>query len=305
MHSAGAQPAYPAHAIQMVVPTAAGGNLDVVARIYGAALARILNQPVVIDNRAGAASNIGFGYVARANPDGYTLLFAGPELTVNEFLYKLPFEPRSAFVPIALAVETPVYMVARKDLPANSVAEVLALAKAHPGMLTYASAGVGSPPNLSAELFKHLGGVDILHVPYQGAAQGLNEVMAGRIDIMFPSKPMSKQHVLSGNVKLLASAGAQRLRSEPRLATVGETVPGYSIRSWAGLFAPAGTPRPVLDALATASRAILADRAVVDQLTGLGLEITDTDPASSLTVLASERAKWGALVKSGQIKATE
>jgi tripartite-type tricarboxylate transporter receptor subunit TctC len=296
---------YPSRAVTLVVPTAAGGNLDISARVYAQALAEVLKQPVVVDNRVGAASNIGFEYVARSAPDGYTLLYAGPELTVNQYLYKLNFNPRTAFAPIALAVDTPVYLVVRKGLPVSSVAELVAMAKSRPRELTYSSAGLGTPPNLAAELFKNLSGTDILHVPYKGAAQALNDVLAGRIDVMFPSKPLARGFVANGSVKLIAATGKKRLLAEPGLPTVGETVSGYSVLSWAGVLAPAATPKPVLDTLSSATHAALADKKTADTLEGMGLEMVNSRPEEMVKFLAAEIEKWGALVKTGQMKVAE
>jgi tripartite-type tricarboxylate transporter receptor subunit TctC len=300
-----AQPQFPGHAITLVVPTAAGGNLDVAARIYAAALGEALKQIVIVDNRAGASSNIGFEYVARSVPDGYTLLFTGPEITVNPYLYKLSFNPATAFTPITVVEDTPVYMVARKGLAVSSVADVIAYAKAHPHELTYSSAGVGSPPNLAAEMFKALSGTDILHVPYKGAPQALNDLIAGRIDIMFPSKPITRGHVAAGNVKLLAVTSGKRLSSEPDLPTVGETVKGYSVLSWAGVMVPAATPKPIVDVLTRASQAALADRKTIDSLEGLGLEVVNSTPKEMSQFLAAETEKWALLVRNGQMKASE
>ena len=303
--SAMAQGLYPIRPITIIVPAPPGGNLDIVARIYGAALAKTLNQTVVIENKAGASTNIGTGFVARSTPDGYTLLFAGAELTVNEYLYKLPFNPRTALIPITLAVETPIYLIVRKDLAVNSVAELIAMAKASPGKLTYSSAGVGSPPNLSAELFKSTTSTSILHVPYQGAAQGLLDVIAGRIDVMFPSKPLGQQYVISGKIKLLASTSEHRLASEPNLPSIAETVPGFNVRSWAGLVVPEGTPKSIIDTLVNASQTVLNDKSVVNKLQELGLEVINGNAQDASLLLTTERAKWAEMVKRGQMKASE
>jgi tripartite-type tricarboxylate transporter receptor subunit TctC len=302
---AGYAQVYPSHAITLVVPTAAGGNLDISARVYAQALGEVLKQAVVVDNRAGAGSNIGFEYVARSVPDGYTLLYAGPELTVNQYLYKLNFNPKTAFAPIAVAVDTPVYLVVRKGLGVSSVAELVAMARSRPRELTYSSAGLGTPPNLSAELFKNLSGTDILHVPYKGAAQALNDVLAGRIDVMFPSKPLARGFIANGSVKLLATTGRKRLSSEPNLPTVGEAVSGYSVLSWAGVLAPAGVPKPILDTLGNATHAALADKKTIDTLEGMGLEMVNSRPDEMARFIATEIDKWGTLVKSGQMKAAE
>jgi tripartite-type tricarboxylate transporter receptor subunit TctC len=294
--------AYPTRPITLVVPAAAGGNLDISARVYAQAMGERLNQAMVVDNRTGASSTIGFEYVARSSPDGYTLLWAGPELTVNQYLYKLDFAPKAAFAPIAVAVDTPVYLVVRKDLPVSTVAELIALAKARPRELTYASAGLGTPPNLAAELFKALSGTDLLHVPYKGAAQGLNDLLAGRIDVMFPSKPLARGFIGQGRVKLLATTGSRRLPSDPSVPTAGETVPGFSVLSWAGVLAPAGSPKPVIDRLSGATHAALSDKKVSGKLEAMGLEVVNSRSEEMAKFMTAEIDKWGTLVKSGQIK---
>ena len=244
---------FPDRVIRIVNPFPPGGSVDVMARMLAQKLSDNFGQQVIVENRAGAGGNTGADSVAKSEPDGYTLLFSAPgPLAVNATLYAkgLPFDPVRDFAPIALFATTPLVLMVNNGLPAKNVQELIALAKAKPGTINFASAGVGSTPHLSGELFKSMAKIDIVHVPYRGAGPAMNDLIGGHVEMFFDLLPSSLQQINAGAVRGLANAGDNRPSALPNLPTVAEQgLTGFSASSWFGLVAPARTPAPVLTRL--------------------------------------------------------
>src|SRR5215468_9311725 len=235
---------YPTRPIRFVVPYPPAGGTDVVARILSEPLGAALGQPIIIDNRGGAAGNLGTDIAAKAAPDGYTVLFTLSSHTINPKLYeKLPFDVERDFVPISLAALSPQILVAHPSVPANNIRELIALAKSQPGKLNFASVGTGSPAHIAGELLKLKAGIDMVHVPYKGGGPAITDTIGGQVQLLFVSMPAAWQHVKAGKLKAIAVASAKRSVAAPDLPTIAESgVPDYAVESWYGAFAPAKTP---------------------------------------------------------------
>lgn len=291
---------YPDRPIHIVVPFPAGGSNDVVARFLGMKLSEITGQSVIVDNRAGANGNIGAEYVARSAPDGYTLLLTAPgPLAVNRALYEdLGFDPTTDFVPIALAASVQIVLTVNPKVKAKSVAELIALAKASPGKLNFGSSGIGSTNHLAGELFKNLAGIDIVHVPYRGAAPAMNDLIAGQIPILFDNMPAVRTQALAGALRPLAVSGHTRSPLFPELPTMEEAgVAGFEAASWFGLVAPAKTPPEVAMALTEAVKKALSDPETAHKLNDVGAEPGTLFGDDFGKFLHSESEKWGKVVK--------
>ncbi len=303
--SANAQPAeYPQRAVRIVVPFAAGGSTDVVARVLADKLAQELQQPFVVDNRAGAGGNIGADAVAKAAPDGYTLLMATTGvLAINEFIYKnMSYKPARDLVPVSYTSLISNILVVAPSVPANSVPEVIALAKSKPGTLSFASSGAGSSTHLSGELFKAMTATDIFHVPYRGSAQAITDVVAGQVTMLFDNAPSSIPFVQNGKLKALAVTSKKRLPNLPNVPTLDESgVTGYESLSWSGIVAPAGTPEAVVRKLNLAIDRILKMEDVRQRFAALGVEPVGGPPAAFARQIKTETEKWGKLIKSAGI----
>jgi tripartite-type tricarboxylate transporter receptor subunit TctC len=298
----GAAPAetYPNRPIHIVVPFPAGGSNDVVARFLGMKLSGIIGRSVIVDNRAGANGNIGAEYVARSAPDGYTLLLTAPgPLAVNQALYQdLGFDPTKDFAPIALAASVQIVLTVNPDVKAKSVAELVALAKASPGKLNFGSSGIGSTNHLAGELFKSLAGINIVHVPYRGAAPAMNDLVAGQIPILFDNMPAVRPQALAGALRPLAVSGHTRSPLFPELPTMEEAgVAGFEATSWFGLVAPAKTPPEVAKTLTEAVKKALSDPDTVHKLSDVGAEPGTLFGDDFGKFLHSESEKWGKVVR--------
>jgi tripartite-type tricarboxylate transporter receptor subunit TctC len=296
---AGAQSEYPSRPITLVVPFPAGGSTDLVARLVAAGMVKSLGQQIVVENRGGAGGNIGSAAVARDEPDGYTILM-GTVAThaLNPALYKkMPYDAVKDFAPISLLAFIPNVLVVNNDFPAKSVAELIDLLKANPGKYSYASSGNGTPLHLSGELFKSMAGVDMVHVPYKGAGPALVDVMGGHVPIMFDNLPPSLEHIRAGNLRGLAVTTKERAPAIPELPTIAETLPGYETYSWNAFFAPAGTPKPVIDRLNAAALAALADPEIAAKLKDLSTTVVGSTPEQLATHVQAELAKWAPVVK--------
>ena len=295
-----AQANYPAKPITIVVPFAAGGTTDILARVIGEALKNELGQPVVIDNRAGAGGNIGGALAAKAAPDGYTL-FMGTVGThaINQSLYKkMPFDPLKDFAPLTRVAMVPNLLVAHPTRPYKSVQELIAYAKANPGRVTFGSSGNGSSIHLSGELFNSMAKVDMIHVPYKGSAPAVSDLIGGQIDIMFDNMPSAIQHVRSGRLKAIAVTTARRSPELPNVPTIAEAgVPGYEATSWFGMFAPAATPAAIVARLNTALVKVLGDAQVKKKLAEQGAEPHAEKPEQFAEFIRKETAKWSQVVK--------
>jgi tripartite-type tricarboxylate transporter receptor subunit TctC len=292
--------AYPTKPITIVVPFAAGGTTDILARVIGEALKKELGQPVVIDNRAGAGGNIGAALAAKAVPDGHTL-FMGTVGThaINAALYKkLSFDPVKDFAPLTRVAMVPNLLVANPARPYKTVKELVAYARSKPGQVTFGSSGNGSSIHLSGELFNSLAKVDMIHVPYKGSAPAVTDLVGGQIDIMFDNMPSAIQHVRNGRLKAIAVTTAKRSPELPDVPTIAEAgVPGYEATSWFGMFAPAATPAPVVAKLNAALVKVLADADVKKKLAEQGAEPYSEKPEQFAEFIRKESAKWSQVVK--------
>lgn len=297
--------AYPTKPIRMIVPFPPGGPTDVVARLIGIKLSERWGQQVVIDNRAGAGGTIGAEMAARAAPDGHTLVMGSTaNMAVNVTLYpKLSYDPVKDFIPVNLAAITPNLFVVHPSHPANNVREFIALAKAKPGTINYATGGVGTPSHLAAELFKTMAGIEMNHVPYKGSIPALTDIMGGQVTLMFDSMASALPLVQSGKLKALAQTGSKRVGALPDLPTVAESgLPGYEVAGWFGVFAPAGTPREVVNKLSTEISRILALPDVKARYSALGAEPGPGNPDEFAAFLKSEITKWAKVIRESGAK---
>ena len=296
--------AFPSRTVKLVVPWPPGGGTDIYARVIGQELGTRWGQAVVVENRPGAAGNIGAGQVASAAPDGYTLMLATITLASNPSLYKdLPFDTRKSFAPVTEVAGVPHILVVRKDFPANTVQQLVALAKARPHELNYASAGSGSPFHLAAELFKQLAHVDITHVPYKGGAPAITDVLGGQVQMTFANFSAVLPHVRSGALKPLGITTAKRSAILPDVPTIAESgVPGYEFTSWFGFFFPAGVPAPILDQVSRDIVGVLRTPSIKERLTADGADVVGNSPQEFAKFVDSELEKWAAVVKSSGLK---
>lgn len=302
--AAPAMAAFPERAVRIIVPFPAGGSNDVIARILGQRLSEIWGQPVVVENRAGAGGNVGAEGVARAPADGYTLLLAAPgPLAINPSLFqRMNFDPLKDFAPVALAASVPIVLAVNPQVRATSVAELIALAKAEPGKLHFGSSGAGSTNHLAGELFKTLAGINIVHVPYRGAAPAMNDLVAGHIPFMFDNMPAVRPQVDGGRIRALAVAGANRSPLYPDLPTMAEAgVPGFEASAWFGLVAPAGTPAEVMKVLIDTTTAVLKEPGIVARFAELGAEPGTVSGEAFGAFLKAESEKWSGIVRAAGI----
>lgn len=296
--------AYPERTITLVVPFAAGGSTDVVARVIAQKMGDALGQQIVVENVAGAGGNLGADRVARAEPDGYTILM-GTVAThaLNPLILKTkPYDPEKDFAPISLLVVVPNVLVVNPQLPVNNVAELIALLKKEPEKYAYASSGNGTPLHLSGELFKKMAGVEMQHVPYKGSGPALNDLLGNQISIMFDNLPSSSAHIKSGTLKALGVTTAERASSFPDVPTIAETVPGYETYTWNALFAPAGTPPEAITKLNEAAKKALTDPDVAKRMADFSAKIVGSSPEELKTHVSEEIAKWGPVVKEANVQ---
>jgi tripartite-type tricarboxylate transporter receptor subunit TctC len=297
---AGAQASYPSKPINIVVSVSAGGSIDTIARSYGEALSQQVGQPVVIENRPGANGNIAAMAVARATPDGYTLLATGGStLNLNPFLYRsLPFDPVKSFAPITVTARTNFILVVHPKLGVDTVEAFVALAKAQPGKLNYGSAGSGSLIHIATELFNTTAGIETNHVPYKGLAPAVNDLLSGQIDFMFDSAT-TMSHIQGARLKALAVVGPNRLPALPDVKTLAEHgISGVEVASgWHGLFAPAGTTAEVVERLNAALQPILASATIKDRVIALGAEPASSTPDQLAKILADDLVRLEPIVR--------
>ncbi len=296
---------YPDRPVRMIVPFAPGGGTDIVSRLVAQRLADSIKQSVVVDNRAGGAGNIGAELVARANPDGYTLLVGSATiLAVNPVIFKVAYNPSRDFAPITLLGSQPHLMVVHPSLPANSVREFVNLAKEKSLKLNYGSSGTGGPAHLGGELFKIVAGVDMLHIPYKGTGPAVIDLVGGQLQVGLLSLASSMPHVKSGRLKALAVTSPKRAIVAPELPTIAESgYPGFEVRSWYGLLAPAGTPKTIIDKLSSQIAAVLRQPEVIAKLASDGAEPGGDTPAEFAAYIKSEAERWGKVVKTAGIRA--
>jgi tripartite-type tricarboxylate transporter receptor subunit TctC len=295
---------YPTHTITVVVPFPAGGSADTLARLLGARLSQKFGQPVVIDNKPGAGGNLGTDYVAKANPDGYTLLLAPSSIAIAPHLYKkLAYDPIKDFAPVTLIGNIPMAVVVTPTFPAKSIKELIALAKEKPGTIDYASAGNGTTNHLAVEQFKQITGIELTHIPYRGNPLAVLDVIGGRVPVFFDFVLTALPHIRDGKVRVLATTGLKRSEVLPDVPTVDESgVPGFEAGTWFGIYAPAKTPKDIVDKLNAETLAAIADPAIEKRLKGLGVDIIAKGPAELGALTKSDLAKWGPIVKKAGVK---
>jgi tripartite-type tricarboxylate transporter receptor subunit TctC len=299
---AGAQ-AYPSRTVRIIVPVAPGGALDILARLSGQWLSERLGQSFIIENRPGAGTNIGIETVVRSAPDGYTLLLIPASVAVNATLYeKLNFNFLRDIVPVASISSVPLVMVVPLSLPAKTVPEFIAYAKANPGKISMASGGTGSTSHVGGELLKILTGIDMQHVPYRGGAPALTDVIGGQVQVYFSPLPECLATIKADKVRAIAITSATRSELLPQVPTVGESVPGFEASTWQGIGAPRGTPAEIVERLNREINAALADPKFKAHLADLGSLPTPMTPAEFQSFIVAETEKWGKVVREANIK---
>ena len=295
---------YPSRSIRLIVPYAAGGTNDILARLVGARLQLAWGQPVVVENRTGAGGNVGAEQVAKAAPDGYTLLVtASPPLSINASLYRdLPFKPATDFAPVSLLIEVPNLLEANPRLGVGTVAELVAYAKAHPAKLNFASQGSGTTSHLAGELLKLKTGIDVAHVPYRGTAPALNDLVAGNVDYMFDNLVSSLPLVRAGSLRALAVGSRTRSPALPEVPTLIESgFADFESTAWFAMVAPAGTPPAIVDQLSQGAAAALREPEVAARLADLGATTVGSDPAALGALIKAEIARWAPVVEAAHI----
>ena len=296
---------YPARPVRMIVAYPPGGGTDIVGRMVAQKLGEALGQSVVVENRGGASGNIGTELAARAAPDGYTILMGNvAPNAINVNLFKsLPFDPVADFAPVSLVASTPNILVVHPSLPARTVKEIVALARAKPGTLNFASAGVGSSSHLAGELFRVLAGAEIVHVPYKGGGPAMVDVLSGQVQLYFATMPAAMPHVKSGKLAPIAVTSARRSRALPEIPTIAESgVPGYEASTWYGLLAPAHSPDAAITRLHDGVVKILGERALREKLADQGFEPVGDSPQEFAAYIKSEIAKWGKVIRDAGIR---
>ena len=306
--AAAALAAAPGHAqagsLRIVAPFPPGGSTDILARLLAERFGQSLQQPAIVDNKPGANGALGTDFVARARPDGQTLLVTtNATVAINPLLHKTPLDPAQALAPVLQLVELELVLAVRADLPAKSFEEFLALARSRKDGLTFASVGAGSLSHLAGEAFRGAAGVPMLHVPYKGAAPALADLLSGQVDCYFGTPPTFLQHVRTGRLRVLASTGSQPSPWFERLPRVADRFPGFDVVGWQGLFAPTGTPRPMLDKLAQLAAALLQEEPVRAKLAEQGMRVTGWAGAELAASIQRERAYWSRLIAEHRITA--
>ena len=294
-----AQGQYPGRPVTVIVPQAAGGANDAIARIVSQKLGEIMGQTFLIDNRPGAGGNVGTAQAAKAKPDGYTLMLTTNSAhVINPSIYKSTgFDPVKDFEPVGLVASAGYVLVANSAFPANSVSELIAQAKAKPGQISYGSAGNGTLNHLIGEMLKKAAGIDMLHVPYKGSAAAVTDVAGGQVPVSVQSLPSSLPFLQSGKIKVLGVVNGKRLASLPNAPTIGETLPGFGSTPWYGLMAPAGTPKDIIAKLQAALEKTLASKDVADKLAVQGCEVLTANPAQFAALIKDDLPRWNKIVK--------
>ena len=294
---------YPTRAIRLVVPSAPGGGTDIVGRVLAAKLTEYLGSQVVVDNRAGAGTIIGIDIAAKSPPDGYTLLVGLSTLAINPSMFaKLPYDALRDLAPISQAVAVPNMLTVHPSVPAHSVKEFIALAKARPNALNVGSAGTGTSPHLSQELLKSLAKIETVHIPYKGSGNANIANLAGEVSASFPSVPSAFPYLKTKRLRGLGVTTAKRTPALPDMPTIGESVPGFEATQWFGLLAPAGTPRPIIERIHQETVRALRAPEVIKQLAGEGADIVAGTPEAFGAYIKAETEKWARVIKAAGIK---
>ncbi|MEQ1773682.1 MAG: tripartite tricarboxylate transporter substrate binding protein [Burkholderiales bacterium] len=305
MAQAVAAQSYPTKPIRLVIPYPPGGPTDFVGRAVAAKLTELLGQQMVVDNRPGAGTVIASEMIARAAPDGYNLLFGtgGGTFLAPLILPKVPYDPQKDYAPVAMLVISPQVLVVHPSIGANSVKELIAVAKAKAGQLNFSSVGTGTSPHLGGELFKSLAGVDIVHVPYKGTAAGMTDLIAGRVQLAFSSIPTVLTHVQAGRLRMLGTGGTKRSPALPDTPPIADTLPGFELVTWYALFAPAGTPAAIVNRLNSETMKVLKDADIQKRFGEQGLETVVMTPQELKRYTESDVSRWARLIKAANIKA--
>ena len=310
--AAGAAPVraqdFPSRPVTMIVPFTPGGAGDILSRMLGPRLEQKWGKPLIVENKPGAGGVIGAVAAQKAAPDGYTLMIApSATLAINVTLYKsLPYDPRTDFIPLALAAQTPFVLVVNPELPVRTVADLIKLAKEKPKQMSYASAGPGVPHHLFAELLKSMTGIEMTHVPYKGSLPALNDVVAGHVPLMFVDLGPALGMIKAGKVRAIGVSTVARLSTLPDVPPVGDTVPGFGAASWQMIVAPAKTPRPIVDKLHTDIESALATPELKEQIAKTGMVPMDSRPIADLQAfIGSEIARWGKVVQQAGIAGSQ
>jgi len=303
-NAAWAQDNYPSQPVRIVVPFSPGGATDIMTRLVADHLGAELGQPVIVENKPGGGTLIASDYVARAKPDGYTLLMAASSLGIAPSIYaKVNYDPVKDFAPVSQVASVVHVLEVHPSVPAKTVSELIAYLKANPGKLSYGSVGTGSSTHLEAELFKHMAGVEMEHIPYKGSSPALTDLVAGRLQVMFDAWASSGPFVKEGKLRALAVTTAQPSASVPELPTVAASgLPGYSAMPWLGLVAPAGTPAPAIDKLYQAVSRVLRRDDVKRKFADLGLDIIGSDPKAFAAFIQQDIATWGKVARDSSIR---
>jgi len=302
---AAAQTAYPAKPVRFIVPSAAGGGTDIIARSVAHKLSESLGQQFVVDNRPGAGQMIGIELAARSPADGHTILMAASTLAINPIMYqKVSYDPLRDFAPITQAASLPNVLVVHPSLPAKSVAELIALARRQPGKINYASAGIGTSPQMSVELLKSMAKIDLVHVPYKGSAPGVVDLLAGQVTVMTPNVLTALPHIKAGRLRALAVTSAKRSEALPDVPTIAESgLPGYDSTQWYGVLAPAGTSREIVARLHDEIVRALRAPEVIQRLAADGAEPVGSSPEEFAAFIKSEIDKWVRVASAAGIRA--
>ncbi|QKH34384.1 tripartite tricarboxylate transporter substrate binding protein [Achromobacter pestifer] len=297
--AASAADAYPSKPIRFVVPAAAGGPTEIVTRLLAERMTQSMGVSVIVEAKPGAGGNIGADAVAKAAPDGYTILMGTIGTNaINQTLYKsMPFQPLKDFTAVTQVVSYPLVVVVNPKLPIHSVADLIAYAKANPGKLNRASGGSGTSMHMSGELFNEMAGVQMQHIPYKGSLPALTDVIGGQADLAFDSLVIAQPLIKAGKLRAIAVTGPERSPAAPDIPTVAETLPGYAMTSWIGVFAPAGTPRPIVERLQQEIARALADPRVREQLVSQAADPVASKPDDFARFTADETEKWAPVVK--------
>jgi tripartite-type tricarboxylate transporter receptor subunit TctC len=295
---------WPAKAVRVVVPFTPGGSTDITARLVSNRLQEVWGQSVVVENKPGAGGNIAADMVAHSDPDGYTIFIVGPGMATNKFLYpSLSYDPVGDFAPVTRLITQPNLMCVPNSSPAKSVQEFIAFCTANRGKVTYASSGNGTTLHLSGELFKRLARVEMTHIPYRGGAPAINDLIPGRVDVIFDNMPSILQHVKGGSLRGLAVTTKERVSVTPEIPTIAESgVPGFDVFSWFGFFVPAKTPQEVIAKINTDTRDALVYPPVKARFEELGADPKGSTPAELASFLQSEIDKWGPVIRDAQIR---
>jgi tripartite-type tricarboxylate transporter receptor subunit TctC len=295
---------YPERPIRIIVPFAPGGGLDITTRLVGQKLTEKWGQNIVVDSRPGAATIVGTDIASKSAPNGYTLLMITTTFAINPGLYaKLPYDPLKDFAPVSQLTSQPNIIVVSPSFPARSVKDLIALAKAKPGELTFASPGAGSAPHLSGEMFQRAAGVSMIHVPYKGIPPAVTDVLGGRVAMLFTTTISAAPHINSGKLRALALTSAKRQPSMPDVPTIGETIPGYRAEAFQGMVAPAGVPQPIIAKIAAEIGRIVRLPEIAERFKLDGAEAVGSTPKEFAAFLRGEMQKWGKVTRDAGIKA--